>query len=193
MKKHTLLSDYGVTSQVATHLQIEVYYSKGGMNFFNYKEEPRGYYAAVTPVTLEDNIISFSCFSGRKYFLLEVNRKSERSMRQAIKLFTPEIEKALCDSVTSGLAKKASRYDIEKKIGISLPPKFEGMTEEEILKLPVQVVDVTSGIGSLTYPNLAAAQEAHDLKLFCGAMYGEVCGRPALRFESQAAYKILSN
>jgi hypothetical protein len=36
----------------ANQLKVSVFYSKGGMNYANYKTEPRGYYVAVEPVTV---------------------------------------------------------------------------------------------------------------------------------------------
>ena len=74
----------------ATHLKVEVYYTKGGMNMFTYKEEPRGYYLSVSPgarerrdgVTLE----SYTAFSGIKDCVKQVSRKSDKAMREAEEL-----------------------------------------------------------------------------------------------------------
>jgi hypothetical protein len=37
----------------ATHLKVSVFYDKGGLNYFNYKDEARGYWASVHPVTFK--------------------------------------------------------------------------------------------------------------------------------------------
>lgn len=68
-------------------LEVKVYYSKGGLNYFNYKSEPRGYYVSVTPVTnrveyLQDGtafrVQEFGCFSGLKALVKEVKRFSQK-------------------------------------------------------------------------------------------------------------------
>lgn len=71
-----------------TELKIEVYYHKGGLNYFTYKNEPRGYYVSVLPVEIQrmDNGIvmeSFAAFSGIKSFLKEVSRKSNKGYNDA--------------------------------------------------------------------------------------------------------------
>lgn len=189
MKKRIELSELGLTSNHATHIEVQIYYALGGMNYFSYKVEPRGYWMSVTPVIVSTNFVQFSAFSGTKCLLLETKRKSDKAYKQAITLCTPELEKQLITRVTQGMAKKDARKEIEKKIGISIPPKFDGMTEAEITCMTVQVV---TSQGTINYSSLAEAREYHDLNEFYGAMYGEVFGRPALRFESQEMNKLLS-
>jgi hypothetical protein len=72
-------------------LKIEVFYDKGGMNYFNYKVEPRGYWLSMRQVErkMEDRgivIESYSMFSGAKAFLLEVKKKSDKAYQQALVL-----------------------------------------------------------------------------------------------------------
>ena len=72
-------------------LKIEVFYDKGGMNYFNSKVEPRGYWLAMRQVErkVEDHgvvIESYGMFSGAKSFLLEVKRKSDKAYEQALVL-----------------------------------------------------------------------------------------------------------
>lgn len=73
-----------------THLQIRIYYALGGMNYLNYKMEPRGYWLSVTPVTYKTErgfrSISYSAFSGYKHFLKEVTRKSKKAAAEAEKI-----------------------------------------------------------------------------------------------------------
>lgn len=71
----------------ATHICIEVRYNLGGFNCFTYTQEKRGYYLHVTPVKRETRdgytLESFTAFSGTKYCVKEVNRKSAKAAAQA--------------------------------------------------------------------------------------------------------------
>ena len=68
-------------------IKVETYYSLGGMNYFTYKVEPRGYYLSVTPVerVVRDAYVSegYRAFSGYKKLLLEVQRKSKKKEAEA--------------------------------------------------------------------------------------------------------------
>lgn len=70
------------------NLKTEVYYHKGGMNYFTGNNEPRGYYISCTPVNIERNglikIESFTAFTGRKKLLIEVQRKSDKMYNKAV-------------------------------------------------------------------------------------------------------------
>jgi hypothetical protein len=82
-------------------LKVEVYYKLGGMNYFTYKDEKRGYWLSVSPVSIsksEDGKImteSYTAFSGTKIFLKEVKRSSEKSYNEAIALAKLEEEKLI--------------------------------------------------------------------------------------------------
>lgn len=67
----------------ANALVIEVYYDKGGINYFTYKVERRGYYLSVCPVLKSDGLISYTSFSGTKLLLKEVARKSAKAEAEA--------------------------------------------------------------------------------------------------------------
>lgn len=72
-----------VDSDRPTHLVVSVYYSKGGMNFFVGRSEPRGIYFSVSPVTrteYEDGGASesFTAFSGVKQHLKDMARFSQK-------------------------------------------------------------------------------------------------------------------
>lgn len=73
-----------------TFIKVEVYYNKGGMNYFTYRNEPRGYYLSVSPVERQEvgNCVteSFRAFSGVKRLVLEVKRKSDKAMETAVEL-----------------------------------------------------------------------------------------------------------
>jgi hypothetical protein len=79
------------------YLKIHVYYHLGGMNYFTYKQEARGYYLSVTPVKLEQGngytTEVYSAFSGIKTLLLETKRKSDKAMQTAEQLAINELPK----------------------------------------------------------------------------------------------------
>lgn len=78
-------------------LKIEVYYDKGGMNYFNSKVEPRGYWLSMRQVQVERQergivIESFGLMSGAKMFLKEVKRYSQKTYEDAVLLAEEKIE-----------------------------------------------------------------------------------------------------
>lgn len=80
----------------ATHIKIEVRYEKGGLNYFTYKEEPRGIYVVVTPVEVTGRggyqIESFTAFSGVKTCVKELKRKSEKAEQEVWTKIEPAAE-----------------------------------------------------------------------------------------------------
>lgn len=81
----------------ATHIKIEVRYELGGFNYFTYKTEPRGIYISVSPVTLEDRpggyqMETYTAFSGRKFCVRELKRKSEKALQEIIAKVEPKAE-----------------------------------------------------------------------------------------------------
>ena len=72
------------TNVTGKFIEVELYYSKGGMNVFTYQNERRGYYVRVCPVTVERNMVSFMAFSGKKMCFWECARKSAKAEREAI-------------------------------------------------------------------------------------------------------------
>jgi hypothetical protein len=86
-----VMAQYEKVEGTNYELKIQVFYNMGGMNYFNYKNEERGYYLSVTPVQVERQangitIESYMAFSGVKELLLPVKRKSEKAEQQAIEL-----------------------------------------------------------------------------------------------------------
>ena len=63
-----------------THIEIELFYSKGGMNYFTNSNERRGLYLSVQPVTLSERSKSFMGFSGVKQFVKEMNRFTQKAL-----------------------------------------------------------------------------------------------------------------
>ena len=84
-------------------LKVETYYSKGGMNYFTYKEEKRGYYASAGVVDVENRhgFRSEGCtlFKGMKLMLKEVGRKSAKAEAEAEILAQGDNVKNLCNAV----------------------------------------------------------------------------------------------
>ena len=75
-----------------THLECKVYYSLGGYNGFTGKNEGRGYYISVSPVTITpDGLISYTLFSGVKKLVVPCNRKSKGKAEEAERIFDGEI------------------------------------------------------------------------------------------------------
>lgn len=83
MKTYLKLKDNGLK---ATHLKVETYYSLGGINYFTYKNEERGYYPSVVPVERGNGMEGFVAFSGIKQLLYAVKRKSKKAEEEAEKL-----------------------------------------------------------------------------------------------------------
>lgn len=61
-------------------VDVEAYYSMGGMNYFTYKVEPRGYYICIQPVNASEYATSYAAFTGIKYFMKESKRFSQKSL-----------------------------------------------------------------------------------------------------------------
>lgn len=76
-----------VKGSKATDIKIETYYNKGGLNYFTYKNETRGYYISVVPVKRRFNgryyTESYTAFSGVKQLILEVKRQSAKQAEKA--------------------------------------------------------------------------------------------------------------
>lgn len=81
-------------------LRCELYYDLGGMNYFTYENEPRGYYVSVTPVERKagDGYVgeTIVAFSGIKYNVLQVNRKSKKAAATALEKYE-EVRNAIIE------------------------------------------------------------------------------------------------
>lgn len=81
----------------ATHIKIEVYYSKGGLNCFTYRTEKRGLYLGIGPVQLQDRpggyqTETYGAFSGVKFHLKELKRKSDKALQEVVTKLEPLAE-----------------------------------------------------------------------------------------------------
>ena len=68
----------------ATHLEVSVYYAKGGPSPLTDSVTPRGYYLSVRPVTKRDGMVSANLFSGRRQLLFETSRYTAKQFVKAI-------------------------------------------------------------------------------------------------------------
>lgn len=86
----------------ATHLKVELYYSLGGTNVFTYKDEPRGYYLSVSPVSRKGNWETYVAFTGLKQCILSVKRQTPKKAQEALSKMNdylqPLIDKVLQDT-----------------------------------------------------------------------------------------------
>ena len=68
-------------------ITTEIYYSKGGMNYFTSNNEKRGYYFGIMPEEYKDGWKTCTAFSGIKICILEVARKSKSAYEKAKAMF----------------------------------------------------------------------------------------------------------
>jgi hypothetical protein len=80
----TNMITYYKTNNPVIEIKVNIYYSIGGMNFFQGINEKRGYYLSATPVERTDCSVKFTAFTGVKKLLNEVKRKSKKEERIAI-------------------------------------------------------------------------------------------------------------
>jgi len=88
----------------ATHLEINVYYTKGGMNYFSGGVTPRGYYLSVVPVKKGNGMISSVMFSGQSTLLLETKRFSASQFAQAVEMAKNKEEELIAAVVSENKA-----------------------------------------------------------------------------------------
>ena len=79
-------------------LKIEVFYDKGGMNYFTSKVDPRGYWLSVKKVEREvvDGRVVVEKFAlmsgGRRMFIMEVKKQSQKSYDTAVQLAAEHVD-----------------------------------------------------------------------------------------------------
>lgn len=92
--------DMGVTlatkaGEPATHVKVEVWYSKGGLSYFTYENEPRGYSVSVKAVVLEDGphfkSERFMLFgNGWKFHLKDATRFNAKTLAKVAGVVMPK-------------------------------------------------------------------------------------------------------
>ena len=76
----------GAFGPKAHFLEVMVSYDKGGMNYFNYKTDPRGFSVSVKPIWESGGSTGFTIMEGRRLFLLPAARYSDKALAQAVAL-----------------------------------------------------------------------------------------------------------
>lgn len=86
--KKEFIFDLGREVKGDSHVTVSFYANDGGINYFTYRTEIKGYYVSVTPQTIENrggySTIRTTCFSGCKMPLKEIKRKSAKSFESCI-------------------------------------------------------------------------------------------------------------
>jgi hypothetical protein len=95
-----------VESERATHLKVQLYYDKGGMNYFTGGVQRRGLYLSVSPVSRSESggftTESYTAFTGTKQLVKELKRFSDKSLNEsAVEIFAEgnEIREKLINHV----------------------------------------------------------------------------------------------
>src|SRR4051812_35908920 len=77
-----------------THVEVAVSYNGGGMNYANYKMEPRGLYLSFQPMAREvgmtpgiASVDRYAAFSGRKMLIESVARFNAKRLRELAEKF----------------------------------------------------------------------------------------------------------
>lgn len=81
------LRNYKGEKNKCTHLLCSLYYSKGGMNYWTSRNEERGYYASISPVTLEGGFERYVAFTGCKDCIVPCARQSKGKENEAVAKF----------------------------------------------------------------------------------------------------------
>jgi len=84
MKHKRLLLSLPVSEGNCTHVDVEVYYDKGGHNYFTGNLERRGYYLSVQPLSKGDRSYSYTAFTGVKQLVREAGRYSSKVLSEFI-------------------------------------------------------------------------------------------------------------
>lgn len=64
-------------------IEVQVHYTKGGINYFTYAHEQRGYFLSISPITEDgQGFKSFTAFSGTKTLLLATARFARKILQE---------------------------------------------------------------------------------------------------------------
>lgn len=74
MQQRKQLYLFPTTGDGSTHIEVVLYYTKGGMNHFTGKIEDRGMYISVKPITKSENSVSYTAFTGYKEKVRKMGR-----------------------------------------------------------------------------------------------------------------------
>ena len=65
-------------------VQISIYYSKGGMNWFSGASQLRGYYLGIAPVSRNGRTLTYKAFTGTRYLLEEASRFNRKHLESLV-------------------------------------------------------------------------------------------------------------
>jgi len=78
---------YKVEGKGVNRLDVSIAYALGGINYFTYKDEPRGYYFSIQPWESDGMWRKFTAFSGVKMCVLPCGRQSKKRFEEAKGMF----------------------------------------------------------------------------------------------------------
>ena len=105
MRKNTqVIETIETNCPKGTVLEVEVYYSKGGMNYFSGSVNRRGIYIGVTPVNIEKSTSGFTMrsitlFSGIKRLIVELARITDKTFATTVAGITTDSYQDLVNHV----------------------------------------------------------------------------------------------
>ena len=82
-------TEYIPLSEENKYLRVSLYYDLGGMNYFTYEVDKRGYYVSVRIVERANGWESYTMFDGYKQLVVECKRQSKRHENDAVALMEP--------------------------------------------------------------------------------------------------------
>jgi len=99
------------------HICTNLSYNLGGYSGFSMEKKSRGYYLSVTPMEIENGMVSFSAFSGYRQIIHEVARKSYKGYEKALEVLLNEKEQLIRNMITAvGLQEGLVMANIEEVI-----------------------------------------------------------------------------
>ena len=80
MKTRSVVAHNLETNKPGTIVRVKVIHSMGGLNYFDYKTYPKGYYFIVQPIEIHDGFERQTMGSGIKVFIEDAARMSKPKM-----------------------------------------------------------------------------------------------------------------
>ena len=102
--------------------KVMVYYQFGGMNYWNYKQEPRGYGISIKRVTGTPSIYTYSPMDkdqSLRLFLFETKRFSRKQLENIYNQLQP-----MLDSVYTDLENGTSINDVMERLNTQLRARY---------------------------------------------------------------------
>ena len=103
------------------YIRLEMYYALGGINYFTYKTERRGYYVSITPLMRTSHYETYIGFTGHKMLVLECKRQSKKLAEQAMTHFADAIFTLLNAIKKDGTVTEVNHEEFMEAINDYLP------------------------------------------------------------------------